>query len=181
MSKPVKDMIASEYLRRFEGVSGAVVVEIRGLDAKATTSMRGSLREKGIRVTVVKNALARRTFREGPLAALERALKGPSAMLHGAESVVDVAREIVRLAEDEKKIVLKGAVLDGEYFDGDAGVKLLGSFPTKAEAQAKVVTLVLSPARNLMGAAKGPGGRVLGVVKALQEKLENGETIAKIA
>ena len=45
MSKPVKDMIASEYTRRFEGVTGAVVVEIRGLDAKATTSMRGSLLE----------------------------------------------------------------------------------------------------------------------------------------
>lgn len=77
--------------------------------------------------------------------------------------------------------MLKGAVLDGEYFDGEDGVKLLGTFPTKAEAQAKVVTLVLSPARNLMGAVKGPGGRVLGIVKSIEEKLEKGEAIAKIA
>ena len=168
MSKPVKDMIASEYGRRFEGVTGAVVVEIRGLDAKATTSMRGTLRSKGIKVTVVKNALARRTFKGGPLAALEKALKGPSAMLTGQESAVLVAREIVKLAEAEKKLVLKGALFDGEYYDGDAGVKKLGSFPTKEEAQAKVVTLLLSPARQIMG-----------VVKTLQEKLEKGETIAK--
>ncbi|MFM7259075.1 MAG: 50S ribosomal protein L10 [bacterium] len=170
MSKPVKDMIASEYSRRFEGVNGAVVVEIRGLDAKATTSMRGTLNQKGIKVTVVKNALARRTFKGGPLSSLEKALKGPSALLTGAESAIVLAREIVKAAEAEKKIVLKGAIFDGEYYDGDAGVKKLGSFPTKEEAQAKVVTLVLSPARNIMGC-----------VKTIQEKLEKGESIAKVA
>jgi large subunit ribosomal protein L10 len=170
MSKPVKDMIASEYGRRFEGVTGAVVVEIRGLDGQATTNMRGKLREKGIRVTIVKNALARRSFRGGPLGSLETALKGPSALLTGMESAVLVAREIVKVAKAEKKVVLKGALFDGEYYDGEAGVQLLGSFPTREEAQAKVVTLVLSPARNIMG-----------VVKTIQERLEKGEEIARVA
>jgi large subunit ribosomal protein L10 len=170
MSKPVKNLIASEYQNRFKDVTGAVVVEIRGLDAKATTTMRNSLRAKGMKVTIVKNALARRTFKGGPLASLEKALKGPSALITGAESAVIVAREIVKAAETEKKIVLKGALFDGEYYDGEAGVKKLGSFPTKQEAQAKVVTLVLSPARNIMG-----------VVKTIQEKLEKGESIAKVS
>jgi large subunit ribosomal protein L10 len=170
MSKPVKNLIASEYSKRFEGVTGAVVVEIRGLDAKATTSMRNSLRSKGIRVTVVKNALARRTFKGSALSGLDKALKGPSALLTGHESAVLVAREIVKVAEAEKKIVLKAAIFDGELYEGDAGVKKLGSFPTREEAQAKVVTLLLSPARQIMG-----------VVKTLQEKLEKGETVAKIA
>jgi large subunit ribosomal protein L10 len=169
MSKPVKNLIASEYQNRFKDVTGAVVVEIRGLDAKATTNMRSSLRAKGMKVTIVKNALARRTFKGGPLASLEKALKGPSALITGAESAVIVAREIVKAAETEKKIVLKGALFDGEYYDGEAGVKKLGSFPTKQEAQAKVVTLVLSPARNIMG-----------VVKTIQEKLEKGESIEKV-
>jgi large subunit ribosomal protein L10 len=170
MSKPVKNLIASEYQNRFKDVTGAVVVAIRGLDAKATTTMRNSLRAKGIKVTIVKNALARRTFKGGPLASLEKALKGPSALITGTESAVLVAREIVKAAETEKKIVLKGALFDGEYYDGEAGVKKLGSFPTREEAQAKVVTLVLSPARNIMG-----------VVKTIQEKLEKGESVAKIA
>jgi large subunit ribosomal protein L10 len=170
MSKPVKNLIASEYASRFKDVTGAVVVEIRGLDAQATTTMRNSLRSKGIRVTVVKNALARTTFKGGPLSSLDKALKGPSAILTGPESAVLVAREIVKAAEAEKKIVLKGAIFDGEYYDGDAGVKKLGSFPTKEEAQAKVVTLLLSPARQIMG-----------VVKTLQEKLEKGEAISKLA
>ena len=169
MSKPIKNLIASEYENRFQGVTGAVVVELRGLDARATTTMRNSLRSKGIRMTVVKNALARRTFKGGPLSALETALKGPSAIITGPESVVLVAREVLKSVETEKKIVLKGAIFDGEYFDGDAGVKLLGSFPTREEVLSKVVTLILSPARNIMG-----------VVKTIQEKLEAGETIARL-
>ena len=40
MSKPVKNLIASEYESRFKDLTGAVVVEIRGLDAQSTTSMR---------------------------------------------------------------------------------------------------------------------------------------------
>ena len=91
-------------------------------------------------------------------------------MLTGAENAIIVARAIVKAAEAEKKIVLKGAIFDGEYYDGYAGVKKLGSFPTREEAQAKVVTLVLSPARNIMGC-----------VKTIQEKLEKGETISKVA
>ena len=169
MSKPIKNLIASEYENRFQGVTGAVVVELRGLDARATTTMRNSLRSKGIRMTVVRNALARRTFKGGPLSALETALKGPSAIITGPESVVLVAREVLKSVETEKKIVLKGAIFDGEYFDGDAGVKLLGSFPTREEGLSKVVTLILSPARNIMG-----------VVKTIQEKLEAGETIARL-
>ena len=74
---------------------------------------------------------------------------------------------------------LKGAVLDGEYFDGDKGVKRLSDFPTRDEAQAKVVQLILSPAGKVVSATTSPGSKLLGIVKEIQEKLEKGETIAK--
>jgi len=170
MSKTIKDMIVREYKKRFTGVEGAVLVELRGMAGTDNTGLRLKMHAKQVRVTVVKNALARSTFKGGPLSALEKALKGPSALLTGPESAVLVAREIVKAAEAEKKIVLKGAIFDGEYYDGEAGVKKLGSFPTREEAQAKVVTLLLSPARQIMG-----------VVKTIQEKLEKGEAIGKVA
>ncbi|MEO1717335.1 MAG: hypothetical protein AAFR76_09510, partial [Planctomycetota bacterium] len=72
-----------------------------------------------------------------------------------------------------------GAVLDGELYAGEAGVTALSKFPTRDEAIAKVVTLVLSPARNLVAQVKGPGANVAGLVKAIEEKLEKGEAIAK--
>lgn len=181
MSKPVKDMIIAEYRKRFDGVTGAVVVEIRGLDAAANNRMRNRFRAGGVRVTVLKNDLARQAFAGGPLASLDPALAGPNALVYSDRSVVDVARELVKFATEVKEMELKAACLDGIFFAGKDGVERLSKFPTREEAQAKVVTLVLSPARKVVGCVVSPGSRILGVVKALEKKLEQGEAVARIA
>ena len=71
-------------------------------------------------------------------------------------------------------------MLDGQVFVGDAGVKELSRYPTREEAIANTVTLVLSPARNLMGQVKGPGSGIAGIIKTIEEKLEKGEQIARV-
>ncbi|MBX3356051.1 MAG: 50S ribosomal protein L10 [Phycisphaeraceae bacterium] len=183
MSKTVKDMIVRDYRARFEGVEGAVAVELRGLDAITTNRMRSHLRAKEVRVTVVKNALAKKAFAGGALEALAPSLKGPTAVIYGrGPSVVDVAREVVAwVKENDKKqerCHFKGAVLEGVYYDGPAGVDKLSKMPTREEAVAQVITIVLSPARKLVSAAVGPGRRVLGIVKEIESRLEKGETIS---
>ena len=106
-------------------------------------------------------------------------LDGPSAVAYGAP-IVEMAREIVGLLKDFPLIQLRGAVLDGNLFKGDAGVKELAKFPTKAESQANIVTLVVSPGRTLLGAVMGPAGAVMGIIKAIETKLEKGEAITKV-
>lgn len=180
MSKPIKDLIIAEYRKRFTGVNDGIVVEIRGMEATANNRMRTNFRKNGVRVTVLKNSLAKKAFGDGPLAPLHKALSGPTALVYGDKSVVDIARELITFATANKEVELKAAVLDGEYFDGKAGVERLSTFPTRAEAQAKVVTLVLSPARKVVGCAVAPGSRLLGIVKEIESRLEKGEAIAKV-
>ncbi len=69
-------------------------------------------------------------------------------------------------------------MLDGTLFKGKAGVDELSKFPTKDEAIAQVVTLVVSPARKLVAQVQGPGSNVAGIIKAIEGKLEKGEAIA---
>lgn len=183
MSKTVKEMIVRDYRTRFKGVEGAVAVELRGLDSITTNRMRTHLRKKEVRVTVVKNSLAKRAFEGGALQALAPSLKGPTAVVYGVgPSVVDVAREIVQWVKEhdkkQEKCHFKGAVLEGVYYDGPAGVDKLSKMPTRDEAIAQVVAIVLGPAKKLVGAAVGPGRRVLGIVKEIESRLEKGETIA---
>ena len=180
MSKPVKEMIMADYQQRFADLEGALVIDIRGIEANDNNAFRLGLAEKEIRVTVVKNALARKAIAGTALEELSPALEGPAAIAYGGTSVVDVAREIVAWAKKLDDLDLRGAVLDGEYFEGDAGVKQLSAFPTREEAQAKVVSLVLAPAGNVVGAANAPGSNILGIVKEIEERLEKGETIAKV-
>jgi len=181
MSKPVKEMIIKQYRQRLSGVEGAVIIDLRGYDGIENTRLRNHLRGKGVKVTVVKNTLARKAISGTPLEAAGKALVGPAAFAYGADSVVAVARELIGWARKVKELELKAAVLDGTLFEGAEGVRRLSQFPTREEAQARVVQLVLSPAQKVVGAAKGPGGRVLGIVKTIQEKLEKGETVARVA
>lgn len=180
MSKPVKELIIDAYKGKFDDVTGALVLDIRGLTSNDNNTLRRGLQAKQIRVTVVKNSLARKSFGGTALEPIAPALEGPSALAYG-ESVVDVAREIIEWTKKIKTIALKGAVLDGMYFAGPEGVKRLSQFPTREEAQAKVVTLILSPARKVVGCAVSPGSKLMGIVKEIQERLEKGEAIAKVS
>ncbi len=181
MSKPVKEMIMADYQRRFAGVGQALLIDIRGIDANENNALRLGLAGKGIRVTVVKNSLARKAFAGTGLEPLTPALDGPSALAYGAESVVDAARVLVGWARKVEHLQLKAALLDGELFEGEAGVQRLSGFPTRPEAQARAVQLVLVPAGNLVGAITSPGTLLAGIIKEISERLEKGEPISKTA
>lgn len=181
MSRPVKELIVDDYKTRFADVHNALVIDVRGIEANDNNEFRLGLQEKNIRVTVIKNALARKAFTGTALESLNGLLEGPAALAYGAESVVDVARALVDWAKKINDLDLKGALLDGELFEGEAGVKRLADFPTREEAQAKVVQLVLTPAQNVVGCATAPGSRAMSIIKTIQEKLESGEEISKVA
>jgi large subunit ribosomal protein L10 len=179
MSKSIKNMIIREYQARLQGFDDAALISIRGVSSNDTNKLRKTLRDKKIKVSVVRNSLARKAFDGSPLKNLGPMLEGSSALAYGAASVVEIARELVTLLESIPTIELKGAVLDGTLYKGKAGVTELSKFPTKDEAQAQVVTLLLGPARSLVGQVLGPGRTVAGLVKAIETKLEKGEAIAK--
>ncbi|MDX2147279.1 MAG: 50S ribosomal protein L10 [Planctomycetota bacterium] len=179
MSKSVKEMIMRDYTSRFGSQKEAMVVSIRQMKAVDSTRLRSNLHKHKIRVTVVQNALARRVITGTPLEPLGKLLTGPSALAFGGETVVDVAREVMKLIEKFPQLELKGAVLDGQLFEGKKGVEELSKFPTREEAIGQVVTLVISPARKLVGQIQGPGSNLAGIIKAVELKLEKGEAIAK--
>jgi len=180
MSRPVKELMMRDYQERLGDLEDAVLVRMRGIDSNTTNTIRRDLQKKEIRVTLVRNKLFLKAFEDTNLTALAPLLEGQNTVAYGSESVVHVAREFVELIKTYPDVELRGAVLDGQLFEGEDGVKALSKYPTRDEAIAQTVTLILSPARKLMGAVKGPGGRLLGIVKAIEEKLEKGEAIAKV-
>ncbi len=170
MSKPVKEMILADYQQRFAGVDEALLVDIRGIDANENNALRLDLASKAIRVTVVKNSLARKAFAGTGLEPLNPTLQGPSALAYGGESVVDVARALVEWARKAERLQLKAAVLDGQLFEGEAGVQRLSRYPTKPEAQARAVQLLLVPAADLVRSITSPGSVIAGILKEINER-----------
>jgi large subunit ribosomal protein L10 len=180
MSKPVKNLIVDSYKRRFADMDGAVVISLRGVGSNLNNSLRGALAEKQMRITVVKNSLARRALEGTDVAGLSQIMDGPSALVYGGESVVDIARALVEQAKTVANLEFRGALMEGQAFGPDQ-IDELSKYPTRPEAQGQVIQLVLSPAQNLMGAVTGPGRKIVSLVKAIEEKLEKGEAITKAA
>lgn len=180
MSKLVKDVMMQDYKDRLGEFEDALVVSLRGVAANDNNAIRSRLAKKDISVTVVRNKLFLQAFEGSKLTELAPVLSGSNAMVYGAESVVEVAREIVDIVKEFPDLELKGAVLDGTLFEGESGCEALSKFPTRDEAIAQDVTLILGPGRKLLGAIKGPGSTVAGLIKAIETKLEDGETISKV-
>jgi large subunit ribosomal protein L10 len=171
MSKPIKNLIAAAYTKQFGSLEGAVLVDVRGLKSNQNNRLRAGLAEKKIKVTVVKNSLAKRALTGSKLADLGKLLEGPSALVYGGESVVSVARRLMELAKEVPNLTFKGALMDGVIYGSDQ-IEMLSKLPTKAEAQGQVVTLIFSPAKKLAGAILSPGRKLASLIKAIQEKKE---------
>lgn len=182
MSKPVKNLIVESYKKRFEGVTGAVVIDIRGITSNDNNRFRTNLAQKQIKVTVVKNSLARRAFDGTELTPLGDLLEGSSAMVYPVDeevSVVSVARELIGMVKEMPALSFKGALMDGIAFGPDE-IEALSKYPTREEAQAKVVQLLLSPGKNLAASIVSPGSKIASILKTIQDKLEKGEEIKKV-
>lgn len=170
MSKKVKALIEREIGNRLQGVEAAAVISPRGLGGIKTNQLRRKLRERGVRMLVVRNTLAKRATSGSKLKGFEQLLDGPSAVLFGKESMPALARLLIDEKKADDKLELRGLFFDGEVYLGEDGIKAASKLPTREEAIAQLVGALLGPGRKLAGAIKGPGGKIGGILKAIEEK-----------
>ena len=178
MSKPIKNLITNAYKDKFRDLDGAVLIDIRGVASNDNNELRTKLAEKAIRVSVVKNSLAKVAFTGTAIEGINDLLDGPNAVVYGGNSVVEVARELIEAVKKIENVDFKGAIMEGQVFGPDQ-VEQLSKYPTREEALSQAVQLILSPAQNLASAVLGPGRNIASLVKAIEEKLEEGTEIKK--
>lgn len=181
MSKRVKALIEKDLEQRLGHVEAVAVINPRGIDARKTNKLRAKLAENGVRMTVVKNTLARRTGGRIGIDGFEALLDGPSALIYGTEpkqgqeatAISSVCRLLIEQKKDKslaEVLELRGVFFDGEVYHGEAGVEKVSKFPTREEAIADVLGAVLGAGGTLLAAITGPGGSLGGILKSIEEK-----------
>lgn len=183
MSKPVKQLLRKELVKRLEGVRSLAVVGFTGIDAVRTRQIRGRLRGKQVRLMVVKNSIARQAFSDMGLDP-EGLFDGPCALAYGAEGeqvdVVSIVRELLEIGRETPELTVKAALLSGEVFGGDR-VEELRKYPTRDEAMSRLSCCVLSAGANLAGCLTGPAGKLAGILKSIEEKHTEGGPASEAA
>jgi len=172
MSRQIKNLVVDELRKRYGNVDSALVVRVIGLDAVSNNNLRRRLHGKKIELHVIKNSLARVAFKGKALEPLANALEGPSAVVTGGDSIIDVAKELVAIARDKQ--FAKIELLFGEI-EGDrevVPVDRIARMKGRREMHADVLGCAIGPARKLVGCMAGAGGRIAGCLKAIVEKGE---------
>ena len=153
------------YITDASSLTVAKINELRALCFKA-----------GVEMKVVKNTLAIKAMaqdeEERGYAPLYEALKGPTTILFSeiGNAPAKILKEF-RGAKGERPI-LKAAYIDSDIFIGDDQLAILASLKSKEELIGDVITLLQSPAKNVISALKSGGSTIAGIVKTLQERGE---------
>jgi len=174
MSKFLKDLLTKDLAGRLSGVEDCVIANVVGMNSESTARLRKRLREKKIRLMVVKNSLAARATSGSQIAAAFDDLGGSSAVMWGAQDFVSLVKEVVELDKDKtafEKFETRGVVSGGEKLS-PSQVSDISKWPSREEQLSLLVGQILGPGANLAAQLIGPGGALASQVKQLSEKEE---------
>ena len=80
------------------------------------------------------------------------------------------AKVIKKFRKDGDKPILKGAFVDEAIYIGDEHIEALFNLKSKEEVLGEIISILQSPAKNVISALKSTCGKIAGLVKTLTEK-----------
>lgn len=168
-----KETFVAEFRERVGRAPVMYLTDFSGLDVKAITELRQSLREVGAEFLVVKNRLALRALEDSEVPDISRALTGPTGVVFGYEGVVEPAKKLSEFAkEHEDRPVFKLGVLENKVLE-PAQIDRLAKLPPREQLLAELAGAMQAPLAALAGALEAKLQETVGLLEALRAEREN--------
>ncbi len=147
------------------------LADISGLDALSTSNLRRACFKANVKLAVVKNTLLAKAMEKADkdFGDLPSTLKGNTSILI-SETGNAPAKVIKEFRKKSDKPVLKGAYVEEAVYIGDDQLDALVSIKSKEEVIGDIITLLQSPAKNVIAALQSGGSKLSGILKTLSEK-----------
>jgi large subunit ribosomal protein L10 len=142
------------------------------LTVEVINNLRRKCFQSGVTLKVVKNTLLEKAMQrvEGiDYGQLSEVLAGPTSIMFAEVGNIP-AKIIQEFRKKNSKPLLKGAFVGEAIFIGDNQLETLANIKSKDELLGEIVGLLQSPAKNVISALKGQGGKIAGILKTLEER-----------
>ena len=125
------------------------------------------------KLQVVKNTLLKKAFEtnDTDFSKLYDVLVGNTSIMQ-ADEPNSAAKVIREFRKKNQKPILKAAYLEESLYIGDENLSALADLKSKNELIGDIITLLQSPAKNVIASLQSGGNKLSAIVKALQERTE---------
>ncbi|MCC7233176.1 MAG: 50S ribosomal protein L10 [Bacteroidia bacterium] len=172
MKREEKDVIIGEIAELLDKYPNVYITDTSSLTVSRTNDLRRLCFNKGVKMLVAKNTLIRKAMERKNADGYRdifQSLKGTSALMF-SETGNAPGRLIKDFRKASDKPVLKGAWVETAIFLGDNQLDMLASLKSKNELIGDIIALLQSPAKNVISALSGGGGKLAGIIKTLSER-----------
>ena len=167
LSLAQKKAVVEEVAEVARSAHSAVAAEYRGLTVTEMTALRESAKRSGVYLRVVRNTLARRAVEGTDFECIRDRLAGPLVLAFSRDEPGAAARIVRDYAKSNDKLVVSFVAFDGRAMDAPA-IDELASLPTREEALARLMSVLLAPATKLARTIAEPHAGLVRVVDAMR-------------
>lgn len=172
MKKEDKGLIIEHLGETLKEYPHFYLVDVTGMNADATSALRRKCFESGVKMVVVKNKLLHKAFEasEVDFTPLYETLKGTTAVFFC--QTANVPAKVIKDVAKDGIPALKAAYAEEGFYVGADQLPTLAAIKSKNEVIAEVVSLLQSPAKNVISALQSAGQTIHGVLTTLGERPE---------
>ena len=174
MTREEKSKVIERLTTELAENTNIYMTDVSGLDASETSKLRRACFKANIKLSVVKNTLLSKAMEtsEKDFGNLNEVLVGNTALMY-SEVGNSPAKLIKQFRKKSEKPLLKGASIEDAIYVGDDQVEFLANIKSREELIGDVITLLQSPAKNVISALQSSGSTISGVLKTLSENNKN--------
>ena len=164
-----KKAVVAEVHEVARTAHSAVAAEYSGLTVAQMTQLRVQARGSGVYVRVVRNTLARRALEDTDFACMRDELVGPLVLAFSKEEPGAAARVIKDFSKANEKLVVKLVSVEGKLLEPKA-IDMLASLPTKDEAIAQLMSVMIAPISKFVRTLAEPHSRLVRTLGAIRDQ-----------
>jgi len=172
MNKEEKNKMIATIEEMLSTNNNFYLADISGLTAEQNSALRRLCFKREVSLKVVKNTLLKKALEKNgsDFNNLYDVLVGNTSIMQS--EVPNTPAKVIKEFRSKKneKPILKAAYLQEAIYIGDENLSALADLKSKDELIGDIITLLQSPAKNVISSLQSGGNKLAGIVKSLEQR-----------